>query len=89
MNRSGLTLCNEIALGKKCWDDLFEPVSFFSMYRCVYNYNLMTALYTNVPIGIIWLLQPQRNQRNTSLNGMMSQNLIYFDVKQVYVGLVW
>lgn len=34
----GLTLCNDIALGKKSWEDLFEPVSFFSMYKYVYSW---------------------------------------------------
>ena len=39
----GLTLCNEIALGKKSWEDLFEPVSFFSMYKCVFILEIMSC----------------------------------------------
>ena len=29
----GLDICTSIALGRKSWEDLFEPLNFFSLYR--------------------------------------------------------
>lgn len=31
--RRGLDVCTSIALGRKTWEDLFEPLNFFSLYR--------------------------------------------------------
>ena len=33
MNYLGLDICTDIALGRKTWSELFDPVQFFSLYR--------------------------------------------------------
>ena len=70
----GLTLCNDIALGKKCWEDLFESVSFFSMYRYVYTLEMLSqSTCLGYVTGITWLSPPPQNQRNIFLSGMLRQ----------------
>lgn len=49
--KRGLDICTDIALGRKTWSELFDPVQFFSLYR---HYIVISATADNQDLLLKW-----------------------------------
>ena len=86
----GLNLCNDIALGKKCWEDLFEPVSFFSMYRYVQILDILSQSSCLCVCNRHYMvITATAKSKEHFLKWYVTTNFMLFDVKLPLLGPVW